>query len=103
MSNHAQLVHVIFTCTVICFLYLVPLTHCIRRRQQPPSSGDHDDYNTKTQLAVKLGSKWMFVGPFIIGKTEIDADPLAAFSQFKADNGEVCYLQQILRRVKGEL
>ena len=48
-----------------------------------------------------FGTKWHFAGPFIIGKTEIDSDPLAALAHFHSESGEPCILQRVLRKEKG--
>ena len=46
-------------------------------------------------------SSWQFVGPFPIGKTEIDADPLESYHHIISNRNEPCSRFLILRRRKG--
>jgi len=50
---------------------------------------------------VKFGDRWSYIGPFITGKTEIDADPLQAFAYITSATNTPCTLINILRKVKG--
>jgi hypothetical protein len=45
--------------------------------------------------------KWYFVGPFVTGKTEVDADPLESFRHVSSNRNQSCTRSLILRRAKG--
>lgn len=45
--------------------------------------------------------KWWFVGPFLIGKTEIDVDPLEHFSHLPSTSNDTCTRLKIIRRAPG--
>jgi hypothetical protein len=44
---------------------------------------------------------WFFLGPFTIGKTEIDADPLESFGHLASGSGHACTRLAILRKAAG--
>eukprot|EP01041_Mallomonas_annulata_P003130 gene3130-6156_t len=60
----------------------------------------------KTNLRVKddeqyFGKSWWFVGPFNVGKTEIDVDPLSCYQHILSGNGSLCDRSAILRKFAG--
>jgi hypothetical protein len=58
----------------------------------------HSLSDSKNNVVI---SNFFFVGPFSIGKTEIDIDPLEQYTYINSNNGSICNRLEIIRKYDG--